>query len=424
MEIFPWDNKPKDNIVINIIPVKQKLNFDLPKPSFSEAPPSTIEASYKNDLNIALIHKAIRAIFSHKMSCINNLIGEKEKIEFELNNKNLSVIEFKIKKEKLANIENEINDIKLGISWKDYVNKSKNLLEKYLDVSSDESKGIINISVYKKEEEDSELIKNRLIIIESYIEIAKNYIKLNIHKEIPNINKCHVCNKDITDLEDEDDKGIFICNCGIEIIPISQNIKYSKFKNDILNKSIYDDLSTFIKRLNAFECKQESNIPEELFDILDKYFIDLGKPSFEKIRNQPLLSNGKKTGTSIKLLESALFATQNSEYYKDMEYLSHKLWGWKIHNLDDYREQIILDYKKTQEIYKNIKREESISGLKIRNSSLNINMRLFWHLKAVDYPYAEYEDFKTVTSRESLEYHNKIMKRMCSEAGIKFIDVI
>lgn len=422
MEKFPWDTTSKVELPFNLGHISQELNFIMPIPSNNQ-PPNLIEAMYKSDLNIIKIHEAIRAIFSYKLGSISSLEKEKKKLNNEILGK-LSFIEIKEKQNRIKSIEYEIADIKSGKSWEDYVSSAKPLLEAYQPLSSNETRGVINISVYKQKDEDLDIINKRHKIIGHYLELARNYVKLNIHTETSNISICPICNTDITEIEDEDERGIYICDCGIERVSMSQSSKYQNSKTDATSKSIYDDLATFNKRLNAFECKQDYEIPDKLFELLDEYFVSLGKASAEKVKAQPLLPNGKKAGTSIKLLETGLYATQNSEYYKDMEYISHKLWGWKVHNLDDYREKIIADYKKTQEIYKNIKREESLEGVKKRNSSLNINMRLFWHLKAVDYPYIEYEDFKTVTSRDSLEYHNKTMKRMCEEAGIKFVEVI
>lgn len=423
MQKFPWDIVSNNDTIINFNPVQKNLNFDQPK-NITNEPPNLIEAMYKNDLNIIKIHEAICAVFGYKYGSISELKKEKEKLNYEiLNDKSLNIIELKDKQNRINTIDYDISDIKNGISWKEYVKKAKPLLESYLPISSNESRGIINISIFKQKEEDNEILTKRHKIINEYLELARNYIKLNIQTEIPNISICSICNKNISDIEDEDERGVLICDCGIERISMPQSF-FQNNKFDSTSKSLYDDLSTFLKRLNTFECKQDYEIPESLFITLDEYFISIGKPSSEKIRSLSLLPNGKKLGTSIKLLETGLYETQNSEYYKDMEYITHKLWGWKIHNLDNYREQIITDYKKTQEIYKNIKREESMSGTKKRNSNLNINMRLYWHLKAVNYPYIEYDDFKTVTSRDSLEYHNKTMKRMCLETGIKFYDVI
>ncbi len=423
MEKFPWETTSKIELPFNVQHISQELNFNIPLAS-NEIPPDFIEAMYKNDLNIIKIHEAIRAIFAYKLVSVSFLKKEKEKLNIEMETLKLSFIEIREKQNRIISIDCEIADIKSGKLWNEYVIVSKPILEAYLPLCSNETKGVINISIYKEKEEDEEIVNKRHKIITNYLELAKNYIKLNISIETPNISICPVCKANITEIEDEDERGIYICDCGIERVSMSQSSKYQNLKNDSSSKSIYDDLGTFIKRLNAFECKQDYEIPDKLFELLDEYFISLGKLSCEKIRNMALLPNGKKTGTSIKLLETGLYSTLNSEYYKDMEYISHKLWGWKVHNLDNYRERIINDYKKTQESYKNIKREESLDGVKKRHSSLNINMRLFWHLKAVDYPDIDYEDFKTVTSRESLEYHNKTMKRMCLEANIKFIDVI
>ena len=74
------------------------------------------------------------------------------------------------------------------------------------------------------------------------------------------------------------------------------------------------------------------------------------------------------------------------------------------------------DYMTTQQIYNSIPHKD-------RNASLNIQFRLFVHLKAIGYPCTK-EDFKIQTSRDSLEFHQEMWKIMCEKTGLKFYPVI
>jgi len=202
MEKFPWDTVTTNESILTFKPMQHALNFDQPKNTTTE-PPNLIEAMYKNDLNIIKIHEAIRAVFGYKYGTVSNLKKEKDNLNNEiLNNKNLNIIELKDKQGKVNSLEYDILDIKNGKSWIEYVEKAKPLLQSYLPVSSDESRGIINISVYKQKDEDMDIVNKRHKIISDYLELARNYIKLNIQSETPNVSTCSVCNKNISDIED------------------------------------------------------------------------------------------------------------------------------------------------------------------------------------------------------------------------------
>lgn len=398
------------------------LDFSLPAPCNVE-PPYKVDAILKDDLNIIKIHDAIRAKFAYKSYRINYILYEIQKNNKYISNNKLNYIEYNKYKEKNIFLENEYKDIKSGKTWNDYIEKIQPLLNAYLPLASEEIKGVITITFNKEIKENSELINKRQQIISSYLSIAKNYLYLNIHPNILTIENCQNCDLPINNIDETDEKGIYICKCGYEKIIMSKLTTYRDSSCiDAYNRNNYDDLLCFIKRMDAYECKQDYIIPELLYIHLDNYFVSKNLPSSEIIKKYPLLPNAKKTGTSIRLLEKGLLETKNAFYYKDMELIAHKLWGWKAADLTLYRDKMIEDYKITQEAYKKIKNED-IFSVKERDSSLNINMRLFWHLSAVGY-ICDKIDFKFVTSRDSLEYHSKTFKKMCEMTNIKFTPII
>jgi len=391
----------------------QKINFDTPPIIFQEDPPKEVIANYTDDLNILKIHDAIRIIIGHKLSQIPKLKNEINMLYMQINSNSLNCVDINSKTLLINKYKKEIEDLESGTIWESYIEKAKPLLLEYLPLAGDEIKGIITIQTSKKNKEDPNIIIERLKIIQKYLLICEYYIKLNLHFIIPSINNCPVCSESISNWI-ENEEGITICKCGYEkILPYSNQSYNDANRIDIGIKNNYDDLSSFIKRMDAFEGKQDYKLPKELYKQLNKYFISKDLPSTEEIKMYPLLPNGKKDKTSIKLLIEGLLSTNNPTYYKDLEVIAHELWGWKLGCLDNYRENMIKDYKDTQLVYEKIKQRES---------SLNINLRLFWHLKARGYP-CEYIDFKTITSQTSIEYHITMFKEMCRQTGVKYTPI-
>lgn len=416
-------NQPRSKIK-KLSPQSEELDFSTPLPCDEESP-EYVEGTYKNDLNIIKIHEAIRAKFSYQLGTIDKLEQNIHKLNEVLSNSQLTYIDFeKIRIEKQS-LEEKHKTIIDGSSWKNYCEKAEPLLKDYLPICSNGIKGIININVNADEKEDPNVVSKREKIIFSYLAVAEKYLNLNIHMETQIYVNCPNCGIKIDYIDETDEKGIHICECGYETIIMSKVTNYKDSSRiDVCNRNTYDDLTTFVKRMDAFEGRQDYNIPELLYIQLDNYFVSQGLPLASTIRELPHDENGQKKGTSIRLLEKGLFETKNAFYYKDMELIAHKLWGWKLGDLTNYRDQMIDDYKRTQEYYKEAKKEEAVLGIKERESSLNINMRLFWHLSGVGYPNVNKNNFKFVTSRDSLEYHSRVAKKMFEKTGIKFIPII
>ena len=114
------------------------------------------------------------------------------------------------------------------------------------------------------------------------------------------------------------------------------------------------------------------------------------------------------------MLIEALNKTNNATYYHVINIICANYWEWTLPDLSKYREQLISDYKATQEVYEEIKE---------RGSNLNINIRLYCHLKSVGYE-CDFTDFKMLTTRNALEYHNKMIKIMFEKCNINFYPII
>jgi hypothetical protein len=102
----------------------------------------------------------------------------------------------------------------------------------------------------------------------------------------------------------------------------------------------------------------------------------------KEIKKLRLHQKEKRNTTSRQLMFEALGETNNSAYYDDINLIMHNYWGWDLPDIGDLEEQIMEDYVNTQQIYNGIPNKD-------RNASLNIQFRLFVHLKALGYPCTE-----------------------------------
>ena len=222
---------------------------------------------------------------------------------------------------------------------------------------------------------------------------------------------------DVSKNQIDEDLGLIICpKCGYERENISYNSTYKDIQRvNLSNRNNYDDCENFRKALLRFQGKQNHQPPIKLYEQLDDYFVKIKKPTSKDILKIPLLE-GRKKGTSREMMFEALSETNNSAYYDDINLILHIYWGWELPDISQLEERIMEDYINTQHIYNAILQKD-------RNASLNIQFRLYVHLKAVGYPCTK-DDFKIQTSRDSLIFHNEMWKIMCEKTGIKFYPVI
>jgi len=396
------------------LPALPALNFDNPALDY-EPPPDKVIASYENDLNIIKIHEAIRTKFACRYSTLPQLLEKIDVHQAHLDGGSLTRIETAHHEASIAELRREYDELKSGSLWQQYVTAAAPLLCRYAPLASSETRGIVTISVNARISEDSCIVMERVRIIAAYVVVAAQYIDCNIHHVAPPIDSCPWCGLCFDIITHDEESGINTCDCGFERLTMSRITSYNDATRvDVGDRNGYEDLSTFIKRMDAYEGQQDYAIPDLLIVQLDEYFVSRGFPSSADIIAMPLNGEGHKDRTSIALLIDGLIKTNNTAFYKDMELIAHRLWGWPLDQISDIRAGMIADYKATQRVYEIIKE---------RDSSLNINLRLFWHLAARGRP-VQLCNFKIVTSRESLEYHSRMFRVMCEKTGVKFTPII
>ena len=245
------------------------------------------------------------------------------------------------------------------------------------------------------------------------MDIAQNYINIERVQYIENNFNCTNCNKELEEILDNKEY-IYCkyCNC-------INNVFLPNIYNRDLDKQTKkseEDITNFEKVIDKFEGKQVNVLDEEIIEKLDNYFKSIGFKSRKEILKLKCLPNGKKPFTTKKILWNALENIKH-KFYEDTNYIAHIYWGWELPNLSNYKFQILLDYRKTQKVWLNIKNKYN------RSASLGTQFRLYVHLYAVSYEHAYIDDFKIQDNVESLRLHNEAWKIMCEETGLKYTSI-
>ena len=392
---------------------KIEVCTDLPKAKKISAP-FMLKFTYKSDFNIMSIHNEIVNLFSSQL-------GDLDLMKNDLNylkNKNvdyLKIIEINKINSQIKYLEDFINEIESGKKWEKYINSAKSLLEEYYTLASDNSKGIVQIGYLEKEELDGDKEKNmkRLEVIEEYIDLAKEYIKIDCTWEGEISPCCLQCNKDFKDIFVDTETNLYICECGFVVENLDRETQYEKPGHMSSIAKAYNSRVSFEKAYSRYQGISFDPIPEKLCSQLDEYFTKNGFLSGEQVRALPLNSRGKKENTSIKLLQSALKLTNNSDYYTIIYTLTYTYWGCKPPDIAHLRDSIMEKYDRNQKVYEKNKS---------RKSCLNVYLHLYQLLIDSNYP-CEIDDFKILTTEKSIRYHNQQFELIGIETGMKYTEL-
>jgi hypothetical protein len=408
-----------------------KLNicFDKPAPlncNFEHVP-KIVYAVVGTNLDLFAIHFAVKAKYSYMLSCgpqtiqtTNDSCSFINETAMPLDKSLMTTAEICNHRANKQKISAFTNDVLSGKVWNMYIDVAKPII----------LRGIEHVKA------TSTLFFPIADVID-FLSAAENIVLIRTFVTLPERTSCPACGRgsrckatttsDETPFSPNSRRGYVVCEedlstcqCGYKPITVSNITDTFKDTTSAVSgsKNAYDNLGNFIKRIDAFEGKRRNPPPKMLYEQLASFFelnpLPCGLTTHE-IYDLPHDADGRKSGTSVSLLEEALLKTNNSAYYPDVDIIGHHMWGWKLADLttNGLRKLLIEDYIRTQQVYRRIKE---------RQSSLNVNLRLYFHLRARGYA-CSLQNFKIVSSVKSIRYHNKMMAEMCSQVGLPIVTI-
>lgn len=413
---------------------RQSVSFSKPTPSTVSTPqcdflypdatsvvlPTIINGHYTTDLPIIKIHEAIRDVFSYYRHNSPMYLAEITALLADSGHLTLETIARRKKAEEIRKTLAKFTED----SWNEYSVSAKPLLEQYITLTT---YGKVQQFIFggkvpeKTAEQDKDLeerVSVRVEIIERYLHLAKNFINTNIVYYPQSKIGCPVCCQTIDEMEVNEDQGSCYCACGnwFDYIYSTETPHQDPDRIEANPRSAYEDKTNFTRCINAYQGIQDREIPSSLIEELDEFFRkDCGMPSSAIIKSMSPDEYGHRgKETSIRLLEYGLKETKNTAYYRDMDLIAHLLWGWQLPDISHLVSVILDDYSRTQEVF----REIHPIG-----SSINVHLRLFWHLRARGYN-CRLEDFKIPSNSDTLKRQSAWFKEMCDRTGLTFTHII
>jgi len=271
--------------------------------------------------------------------------------------------------------------------------------------------------IYIPTEEDYQ----RIDVIVKYLNLVNEYIPVIIrctgYKPSNISTLCHDCGCNLSDYVTVKSGSIEcpfcgkVCYLGSRIITNKMNKCTQKHHN-----SEYEDLSTFVKTIEHFQGKIIPKISFETLEAdLDEHFSKIGIDCGAKIRAQPNTPDGKKVGTNLELMVTAL-KERNYDCYDEIYFICNIYWGWIPHNISHLIDKLTDAFIKVQYVWQTLTIEE-----RGRKSNIPARLILCELLRIFDYPCFR-SDFKLPKNVDKYKPIWKIMCEKCGDPRIYFIN--
>lgn len=265
-------------------------------------------------------------------------------------------------------------------------------------------------------------------IITEYLTIARKYkpelcppIQKVSKVKKPIIDICKECGSS-TDMIEED--GFLSCTkCGHEEEIAANSSSYKDAERvNVGSKYTYDKRIHFRDCMNQYQGKQNSSIPEAVYQSLESEFEAHGLlvPSpdkevrFSKIKREHILIFLKECGYS--------------KHYEDAVLIHHHLTGVKPPDVSHLETCIINDFDKLVESYDKLYHTNDENGIAFkdkrggRKNFINNQYVLYQLLRKWNYP-CDVSEFSILKTTERKSYHDDICRELFKELGWKFTSV-
>jgi hypothetical protein len=371
----------------------------------------SLEGSYTDDYNILMVDDLIRKTLSNESITVLPGLEQSYQKYNEMVKKPQTVIERQNTIDKIQKVEQEIREIREGIKLQRYIDESKLLLHHYRKCR----KNIRMISFTLEDTSSQELTpesRERVNIIEKYLDIARKYISISVMRaHTNNVPRCSGCNNILKATMINEYGNSQCAICAVE----HQMVIYTKTNVDnehISGKKTDDSFENLMKAFYAYQGLQDIHIPDIIYCKLDEYFLAHNLPKGEEVRKLPMNRRGRRGNTTPNMIWTALEKIGHTEYNDDCYLIARNYWDWELPNLIQHEQLFKQHYISTQQVFNSMTPEE-----KGRSSSLGTQYRLWRELEYIGhecYP----EDFRIAENEESRRIHDRLWKIMVARAHI------
>lgn len=275
--------------------------------------------------------------------------------------------------------------------------------------------------VNDKQQKNTLYISKLLSVARKYINIEpieKKYIVVEDKKTISDKNNKYEICKNCNNQEGLMDsyKGFIICKkCGFQFVNAfcvdKQNMEFNSSERiNTKQRYKYERLNHFENVIDEFQGSCKKNIPKSLFIELEKNL-----DSYKLLNNDSINKKLKYSEVTKSHIRRFLKNSKNSKYYKDINYIYHRLTNKKIPDISEYVDILKDDFKKLLDAHTSLKFTD-------RTNFLNGQYILFQLLRKNGYNCIE-NDFIMLKAIDKRKEHDRIYEKCCDVLNWHFIPI-
>ena len=301
---------------------------------------------------------------------------------------------------KIQKLKDKISDIESGAMFAEYILKTEKLIEEYLLILNKP----INVSFFGNMSTENTKSDRQQEIYEMYINIAKNYIDVNVSTNQDISGMCKCGSKDFITQD-----NMMLCEkCSLEIkVQTSQTSFKDIDRINTSQKYKYQKKVHFKDTVNQYQGKQnKKNYDEKLYEQLEEEFIKMGLIDVAE-------TNWHKRHKKITkdIIYMVLNDTGNNKRYEDINLIHNYFTGIPCPDISHLEHQLYTDFDRIVDIYESSKVD--------RKSFLNNKYVLFQLLRIYKYKLDE-KDFAILKTRERLIDHDTMWESICGKLEMNF----
>lgn len=352
-------------------------------------------------LDILSIDVNIRNKFEEEFEKLPEHVDKLRELEESLQKENIrSRVKVSIEKAR-SELKQYIDDLESKRNLHFYVMETVPYIEQYKEIL----KTPFKVSFMGKQSKNN---KEKGLIIDNFLDVASKYVDIDIEKKTK-FQKISCPNCDNRKEFDIVDDNNYICvKCYARQIVIKHNSSYNDIDRvNISNKYMYDRKIHFRDCINQYQGKQNSTIPQKVYDDLE---IQLSR--------HHLLRGDKDTNKQIRFQDITknhilifLKDLNYSKHYENVHLIHYNLTGIKPDDISHLEDQLLDDFDSLTDLYD--LRFKHIN----RKNFINTQYVLYQLLRRHRHP-CKKEEFIILKTIDRKFFHDEICKVLFEELGL------
>lgn len=342
--------------------------------------------------DVMTIHSKILRKLDEEFKKLPELKAKLDKLTWIINNSTDNA-EKRIATKKFTDLNIQIELIESGFRQANYIYKTENIIKNYTKILEEP----VKIDFMGNKQSGQEEKKQDILF--QFLNIAQYYMDIPVYESRVKSTICEDCK---IELQKEDDY-IYVCKgCGYSIKHLVSTASYQENNRiNVAQRYVYDKRIHFGDAIKKFQAKQNTTIPQKVYDDIET-----------RMRNHEISSDRLNKNHLFEFLR----LNGHSEHYEDITLIYCTLTGNKPPDISHLENDLFKLFDEIDPVYETVKPPDRVNFL-------NGQFTLFKLLQKLQFPCRE-EDFYILKTREKLIEQDKIWKKMCNELNWTYIATV